>query len=112
MTYQMRRAKGSYKPVVDTPLSHGWVLLRKSETDGAPIYDYKGAEVRRSFDNPWDVWIGNVNGHGFEFDTRRGTLAEMTAFIEAELSAIPFNGEPIQNNAPETGRESIGLEAR
>lgn len=111
MSYQMRRAKGSYKPVVDTPLSHGWVLLRKSEVDGATIYGYKGAEVRRSFDNPWDVWIGNVNGQGFEFDARLGTLAEMTAFVKAELD-IPFNGEPVQDDAPETTLEAIGLASR
>lgn len=84
MSVQLRRAKGSFggKPIVDSPLNHGWKVVRRSDVDGAYIYGLNGAECRRSFDDPWHVWIGNVNGHSFTFDTRQGDLAEMTRNVK------------------------------
>lgn len=108
MTYQMRRASGKPpKPLVDSPLNHGWAVLRRSKIDNAYIYGLDGlVEIRRSFDDPWNIYIGNhqTDGEGFELDLRLAGWAELTAKVRQEAAK-----KLAERDEPATAQEDYGL---
>jgi hypothetical protein len=107
------RIKSGLISEAETDMLHRHLRKRANAGDRAVLGDYKRGYSTLAYG--YTVGVGTFQRGSNKFRAFAVQMVEMPVSPPVSsrwVKPIPFNGEPIQNNAPETGRESIGLEAR